>query len=101
MTGAHTLDLYRGRPKLSSKIVAKRIRLVGHCHRHKELPAGTLVLWEPTPGQGRMSQGGVMKTFVDTLKKDKNAETTEEIARCMENRDDWRERWKVRLWTTW
>ena len=48
---AHTNneDMYRGRPKLSSKLAA-RMRLAGHCHRHKELPAGTLVLWEPTPG---------------------------------------------------
>ena len=27
-------DLYRGRPKLSSKIAAKRMRLAGHYHRH-------------------------------------------------------------------
>ena len=84
---AHTSneDLYRGRPKLSSKIAARRMRLAGHCHRHKELPAGTLVLWEPTPGQGRRSQGGATKTFVDTLKNDTGAE---EIARYIENRDD-------------
>ena len=93
-------DLYSGMPRLSSKIAARRMRLAGHCHRHKELPAGTLVLWEPTPGQGRRSQGGATKTFVDTLKKDSNTETTEEIARCMEKRDDWRHRWKVRLRTT-
>ena len=57
---AHTSnkDLYRGRPKLSSKIAAKKMRLAGHCHRHKEeLPAGKLVLWEPTPSQGHRSQG--------------------------------------------
>ena len=99
---AHTSneDLYRGRPRLSSKIAARRMRLAGHCHRHKELPAGTLVLWEPTPGQGRRSQGGATKTFVDTLKKDADTKTTEEIATCMENREDWRLRCNVRLWTT-
>ena len=50
-------DLHRGRPKLSSKIAARRMRLAGHCHKHKKLPVGTLVLWEPMPGQGHRSQG--------------------------------------------
>ena len=69
---AHTSneDLYRGRPKLSSEIAARRMKLAGHCHRHKELPAGTLVLWELTSGQGHRSQGGATKTFVDALKED-------------------------------
>ena len=93
-------ELYRGRPKLSNKIAARRMRLAGHCHRHKELPAGKLVLWEPTPRQGHRSRGGVVKTFVDILKKDTRVETVEEIAKCMEDRDDWRDRWDIRLWTT-
>ena len=85
---------------MNSEIAARRMKLAGHCHRHKELPAGTLVLWEPTPGQGRRSQGGATKTFVDTLKEDTETKTTEEIAGCMEDQDDWRLRWNVRLWTT-
>ena len=36
-------DLYRGRPKLSSRIAAKRMRLAGHCHKHTKIPAGTLL----------------------------------------------------------
>ena len=38
---AHTRneDLYRERPRLSSRIAERRMRLAGHCHRHKELPA--------------------------------------------------------------
>ena len=78
--GAHTSneDLYRGRPKLSTKIAARGMRLAGHCHKHKELPAGTLVLWEPTPGQGCMSQGGA----TDTMKEDTGLKTPEEMARC-------------------
>ena len=100
---AHTSneDLYRGRPKLSSKIATKKMRLAGHCHRHKEeLPAGKLVLWEPTPSEGHRSRGGATKTYVDTLKKDTHLETTEEMAGCMENRDDWSLRRNVPLWTT-
>ena len=96
---AHTSneDLYRGRPKLSSEIAARRMRLAGHCQRHKEQPAGTLVLWELTSGQGHRSQGGATNTFVDALKEDTGAKTAEEIARCMENWDDWRHRWNVCL----
>ena len=74
--------------------------MAGHCHRHNELPAGKLVLWEPTSRQGHRSRGGVVKTFVDILKTDARVETVEEIAKCMEDRDDWRDRWDIRLWTT-
>ena len=89
---AHTNneDLFRGRPKLNSKIAAKKMRLAGHCQRHKELQTGTLLLWEPTPGQERRSQCGATKTFVDTLKKDTGAETGEEIVRSMEDQNDYR-----------
>ena len=51
------------------------MKLVGHCHRHKKLPAGTLVLWELT--SGHRSQGGATKTFVDALKEDTGAKTAE------------------------
>ena len=78
---------------MNSEIATRRMKLAGHCHRHKELPAGTLVLWELTSGQGHRSQGGATKTFVDALKEDTGAKTAEEIARCMENRDDWRHLW--------
>ena len=43
---AHTSneDQYRGRPKLSGKMAARRMRLVGHCHRHQALGMGTFHL---------------------------------------------------------
>ena len=40
--------LYEGIPRVSEKIAVRRMRLAGHCHRHRELPASKLVLWEPT-----------------------------------------------------
>ena len=43
-------DLYGQLPRLSKKVAARRMRLAGHCHRHRELPASRLVLWEPTHG---------------------------------------------------
>ena len=57
------------------------------------------VLWEPT--HRRRSAGRPKPTYVDVLKKDAGAESTNELARCMENRDDWKCRWRARLRTTW
>ena len=39
---------------MSSKIAAKEMRLAGHCHRHKALPAATLGLRTKT---GRIKEG--------------------------------------------
>ncbi|KAJ8346398.1 hypothetical protein SKAU_G00277990 [Synaphobranchus kaupii] len=96
----NNMRLYGGRLRLSEKIAARRMRQAGHCHRHRELPASKLVLWEPSPGRGRRSRGRPTPTFVDILKKDVGAETTGEIAGCMEDRVGWRRRWEARLRTT-
>ena len=90
--------LYTGIPKVSDKIAARRMRLAGHCQRHPELPASKLVLWEPT--HGHRSRGRPTITYVDVLKKDAGAQSTSELAGCMENRDDWKRRWKACLRTT-
>lgn len=92
--------LYRARPRLSDKIAARRMMLSGHCHRHWELPVSKLVLWEPRLGCGRRSQGRPTPTFVDVLRMDVGAETTGEIACCMEDRVGWMRRWEARLRTT-
>ena len=62
---------------MSSEIAARRMRLAGHCQKRKEQPAGTLLQWELTSGQGHRSQGGATKTFVDALKEDTGAKTAE------------------------
>ena len=91
-------NLYAGIPRVSDKIAARRMRLAGHCQRHQELPASKLVLWEPT--HGHRSQVRPALTYVDVLKKDAGAQSTAELAGCMENRDDWKQRWRARLRTT-
>ena len=91
-------QLYGKLPNVSKKIAVRKMRLAGHCHRHQELPTRKLVLWEPT--HGRRSAGRPKPTYVDVLKKDAGAESTNELARCMENRDDWKRRWRARLRTT-
>ena len=85
--------LYRQLPRLSKKVAARRMKLAGHCHRHRELPASRLVLWEPT--RRYRSRGRSALTYVDVLKKDAGAESSSELAGCMENRNDWRLRWKL------
>ena len=108
-------SLYGGMPRVSQRIAARRMKLAGHCQRHQELPAGRLVLWEPT--HGHRSRGRPAPTYVDLLKDDvlpkddagtpgtrqtrtRQTLDTSVLARCMENRDDWRKRWKARLRTT-
>jgi len=59
---------------------------VGHCSRHPELPAGKVILWEPTHGYRR--RGRQPGTFLDTLKKDAGLERIEEQRTCMEDRGD-------------
>jgi hypothetical protein len=90
--------LYEGVSRVSNKIAVRRMRLAGHCRRHRELPASKLVLWEPT--HGHRSRGRPTLTYVDILKRDTGAQSTNELAGCMENRDAWRQRWKARLRTT-
>ena len=40
-------ELYGDLPKLSCKIRERRLRLAGHCVRHREDIALKLVLWQP------------------------------------------------------
>ena len=65
--------LYAGIFRVSNKIAARTMRLVGHRQRHQELPASKLVLWEPTHGRPTL-------TYVDVLKKDAEAQSTDELA---------------------
>ena len=53
-----------------------------------------------SPTHGRRSRGRPTLTYVDVLKKDAGAQSTAELAGCMENRDDWKQRWRARLRTT-
>ena len=91
-------SVYEGIPKVSQKIAVRRMKLAGHCQRHQELPAGKLVLWEPK--HGHRSRGRLAQTYVDLLRNDVGLQETSEIVRCTENRDDWKEQWNARLWTT-
>jgi len=82
------IDLYGQLPRVTDKIRTRRMRLAGHCVRHSELAASSMILWEPK--HGRRSRGRPATTFIDTLRRDTGLNNTEEIQTLMKNRNLWR-----------
>ena len=41
-------ELDRPIPKLSEKVKEQRLQLAGHCHRHTELSASKVMIWDET-----------------------------------------------------
>lgn len=61
---------------VADSIAAQMLRLAGHGFRHPELSSQLkLLLWEPTHG-GR-GRGRPQTTYVDVLKRDTGASTSE------------------------
>ena len=87
--------LYGKLPRVSDKVAAKRMELAGHCRRHTELAACSLILWEPS--HGRRQRGRQRMTYVRVLRGDANVVTTDELASCMGDKQDWRIRTRARL----
>ena len=86
--------LYGKLPKIGDKIATRRMQLAGHCFRHPELAASSLILWEPT--HGRRGRGRKRKTYLDIMKSDAGVVGTDELKNCMHNRDNWRIRTRSR-----
>ena len=82
-------DLYQNLPLVSTKIRQRRMRLAGHCIRHREEVAQQLVLWNPT--DGKRSRGRPATTFIDTLLEDSGLNNIQELRMVMEDRDSWAE----------
>ena len=81
-------DLYGNLPQVTSKIKMRRMRLAGHCWRHKEEIASSLVLWEPQ--DGIRSRGQQKTTFIDRLLLDSGLDNTRELGTLMEDRKQWK-----------
>ena len=64
------------------------MKLAGHVLRDKSSPAHMTITWQPTHGTANRCRPKA--TFVDTLLRDTNLETTADLEKCMENRDIWR-----------
>ena len=58
--------------------------------RHPEEEASKLVLWQPTIG--RMNVGRRAITYIDTLMRDTNLTSVNELRTSMMDREDWRRR---------
>ena len=82
-------QLYQELPQVTSKIASRRLKLAGHCIRHPELSASTLVLWRPT--RGTVKPGRPTINYIDNLLSDLEVEEIEEIKTAMNNRVQWRE----------
>ena len=59
-------EVYEELPLLSNRIAASRMKLAGHCHRHPELVASDLVLWQPN--QNLRRRGRPKVNFVEVRK---------------------------------
>ena len=80
-------ELYQYLPKASTKSRQRRMRLSGHCARHKEEIASKLVMWEPT--EGKRSRGRRRITYIDNLLEDAGVNNTAELQTLMEEREYW------------
>ena len=85
----NNMQLYNGLPPVSSKVASRRLKLAGHCIRHKEEEASKVILWEPT--QGRSNVGRRAITYIDNIKNDTGIEETQELRTAMMDRKYWRQ----------
>ncbi|KAL5248079.1 hypothetical protein ACHWQZ_G017305 [Mnemiopsis leidyi] len=76
--------------RVTMKIQERRMRLAGHIHRHPELAAHQVLLWEPS--HGNRSRGRPAFTYVDCLRKDTGLQDVKEIGGLMVDRLLWRQR---------
>ena len=82
------VELYGSLNKITTVIRERRLRIAGHCVRHKEEMANRLVLWQPTTGQRRRGRQSV--SYVDCLLEDTGADNTNEMEAMMMDRELWR-----------
>ena len=89
-------ELYRNIPKVSAKVTSRRLQLAGHCFRHPELPAHSVLLWQPT--HGNRGRGRPAATYPRMLLRDTEVETYEELQTLMGNREMWSDISGARPW---
>ena len=77
--------LYKGLPRLLSKIASRRMGAARHCQRHPDLSTNMVLLWEPT--YGHRQRGWPIKTMIDVLM---------EMLKSQQQRS-WKDAWKIDL----
>ena len=80
--------VYGSLPRVTSRIQKRRMQLAGHTRRHDDLVGNNLLLWEPK--HGRRGRGRPALTLVDTLRRDLDLDSTEEMGKLMADRQLWR-----------
>lgn len=80
-------QLYQELPQVADKVAERRMKLSGHCFRHPELCASSLVFWQPT--KGSRGRGRPAATYIDNLRRDTGLEEISEIKSLMQNRRLW------------
>ena len=79
--------LYDNLGKITTIVRERRLKLAGHVYRDQSSPAHMLVLWDPQ--HGTTNGGRPQTTFLDSLLKDTNLETTTQLEQHMSNKEDW------------
>lgn len=82
-------ELYGNLPKVSKRIQERRLRLSGHCIRHKEEEGSKVILWDPI--HGHPNRGRRKITYINNIKADTGLETNEELRTAMMDRDTWKD----------
>ena len=81
-------ELYGSLPKISEKIRKNRLRIAGHCVRHREEEAAKVIIWEPKAGH--TGRGRRPNNYIDILKIDTGLEETNNLKAVMEDRNLWK-----------
>ena len=82
------VNLYGGLPRVSAKVRERRMRLAGHCVRHRELSANPLTLWETRQGTGK--RGRRRATYISVLLNDTGLDNVNKLKTAMLDRPVWK-----------
>ena len=78
-------DIYRGLPKISSKLIQRRVQFAGHCYRAEDEIISSLLLWTP-PGPNHSNR----LTYPGVISRDTNIKI-EDLPVAMADRPVWRD----------
>ena len=78
-------DIYGKLPRISSKLMQRRVQFAGHCYRAKDEVISSLLLWTP-PGPNRSNR----LTYPDVISRDTGIKV-QDLPAAMADRPVWRD----------
>ena len=84
-------QLYGHLPPITKTIQVRRTRHAGHCWRSRDELIRDVLLWTPT--HGRAKAGRPSRTYIQQLCEDTGC-CPEDLPRAMNDREEWRERFR-------